>query len=236
MIEREDENMPDRGCGKRKPGGCYLVTPLSPYGSPLEEFLVDPVHPLENIEPFRSPILVPDPSEEGLFHALVWIGEQFYPSPVDYIEETRRTGASRRVPQGFPFEKLTPGRSRMLMVHPKTHSLEIFMPENCPKQLKNHGHGSEFPCLGAHHHYVQALGSAFEEAAEGEGNGRCRIGAHVYSVPEQVGAPQDLSAGIFLQLPISEIHYIARSNDDEAPEEIASLADTWEIKVIDLPE
>lgn len=201
-----------RGCGSRKKGGVYLCTKLSPFGSPLEDFLVDPVQPFAG-EPFRAPILVQDPKEPDVVHAVIWVGTQFYASPVDFIEEARRKGASRRVPSNFHFGALTPGKSRMLFIHGKAHTATLAKPDRCPKDIPHHG--DEEACLGAHWHYLQGLGSTIAESGLS-----ATVGDVQYSIPEQRDAPTDLSPGIFLALPINAIEYEAMDNNDTGPQAI----------------
>ena len=47
----------ERGCGEREPGGVYAECGLSPYGSPLEHFLIDPPMPLpEGVDLINKPV------------------------------------------------------------------------------------------------------------------------------------------------------------------------------------
>lgn len=104
-----------RGCGSRTAGGTYLECGLGGT-TPIEAFLFDPPLfdvPLDWLEPHRNPVLV---ERDGLWHAVIWVGAESYPSMWDFIEEVRVAGASRRVPTTFNFEKITPG-SRMFFVH-----------------------------------------------------------------------------------------------------------------------
>jgi len=106
-----------RGCGTRTPGGTYLVCTTSPSGLPVEYFVVDPPISMDT-KPFRSPILH---EQNGTCHVIIWIGEKFYPSAVDFIEEARIQGVSRRIPNTFPLEKLT-ANSKMILIHPRATS------------------------------------------------------------------------------------------------------------------
>lgn len=106
--------MNERGCGTRKPGGLYMCCGMSPYGKPVEHFLIDPAVP-HDVVPFRTPQIF---NKEGLNHVLVYIGEGFYPNVPKFIDETRRMGVSRRIPANFPIDKLQQG-SCMMMVHGK---------------------------------------------------------------------------------------------------------------------
>lgn len=109
--------MPTRGCGERKEGGLYLTVPLSPYGKPVEAFLVDPVIPwtggtLRGPEMFNLP-------DEQVKHVVLGVGASFYPYCPDYVEETRVMGISKRVSLNIDLSGLVPGESRLLLMHPK---------------------------------------------------------------------------------------------------------------------
>ena len=106
----------ERGCGERQDDGVYACTGMDPEGSPAEDFVIDPA--IQWIGgPFRAPKLIPDPVEDGVFHLAIWVGQKFYPWPSDFVEEVRIAGVSRRIPKGFPLERLTAGKSKMFFVH-----------------------------------------------------------------------------------------------------------------------
>ena len=59
-----------------------------------------------------------DPSSLGR-SLLMWVGEKFYPSPMDWLQESQRQGISRRiasVPRGF-----IPGETWILVAHKKVN-------------------------------------------------------------------------------------------------------------------
>lgn len=105
-----------RGCGSRQEGGLYACTSTSVFGRPVEEFVIDPAREFRG-EAFRAPILYQD--QDGVNHMLIWIGAEFYPFVPDFVEEVRKMGVSRRIPRGFPIEKLTPYKSKMILIHSK---------------------------------------------------------------------------------------------------------------------
>lgn len=208
-----------RGCGSRVKGGIYLCTGLSAHGSPLEAFLVDPVVPFDAApgESFRTPILRENPYANGVMDAYVWVGESFYPSLVDYVEETRQKGASRRVSPLLDLSKLTPGKSRMIFIHPKAFTEHLQIPANgCPKDIE--GHGNDVPCIGAQWHYAKSLGSMVEDS------GAAKIGDVVYHLPEQYPAPIDCKPGLFLALPITHIEY--EDDGKELPPPVKAASET----------
>jgi hypothetical protein len=193
-----------RGCGKRKPGGVYICTKLSPHGAPLEEFIIDPPEAYEG-EKFRVPIIF---EKNGKNHLLFWVGKEFYPFPSDFIEEVRRFGASKRVPVEFPVQKLSMG-SLMFFVHSlaiiKNHNV-LPPPPLCPKRLKSHL-SNETYCLG-HSYQVAPLNC----------EGRRKVGDTVYDVkPVTPGVPLEFASGIFLRLPITDIDHVVYKDGKPDP-------------------
>lgn len=106
----------ERGCGKRQKGGVYAEVPLSPFGKPVEEFLLEPPVELDVEQLGLSPIGVKLLERDGITHVLDWVGESHYPNVADMVEEIRNLGLSRRLPRTLDFSRLTAG-SRILLVH-----------------------------------------------------------------------------------------------------------------------
>jgi len=133
-----------RGCGERKQGGIYGECGLSPFGRPLEDFLMDPPVPIDVAALGVSPIgvtLLADPAT-GATHILDWIGETYYPNVTDMLEEVRRFGLSRRLPRTLDFSRLD-GQSRLLLVHRRALLLDPapYLADRqraCPKELPEH--------------------------------------------------------------------------------------------------
>ena len=98
-----------RGCGYRKVGGVYVVTGTSPYGKPVENFIVEPSGPSDPEQMGLAAIGVMPiriaPQDEQV-HLLNWVGEEHYPNVTDFIEEVRRRGGSSRIPKNFDFESI----------------------------------------------------------------------------------------------------------------------------------
>lgn len=213
-----------RGCGSRKAGGIYACCGLSSDGLPIEHFLIDPVRALA-VGCFRAPILLDDPDCAEVKHLAIWVGAEFYASPWDFIEETRRLGASRRIPGEFDFSQLTPGLSRMVLVHPRAAIARIDPPDECPKgAIETAGHGTAVACLGTLRHYVAALGSNRIESPDAEDRLAIAVGALRYFVPaRQVDgvASSEFSPAAFMQLPITHFEYQAKSDADSGPPEFA---------------
>jgi hypothetical protein len=140
-----------RGCGDREPGGVYVESGLSSRGRPLEEFLVDPPLPIpEGLDLVNKPQtwqrMLPsgDPAldVDGLpiFDLLIWVGAEFYTYCPDYLEETRRFGASRRLNPNLDLSLLSKS-SRMILAHPlviNTAWQQQCPPEFCLKEVPGH--------------------------------------------------------------------------------------------------
>ena len=108
-----------RGCGTRQGGGLYLCVGLGPNGRPVYDFLLDPPVAWTGGH-FRTPYILEQPGSDGAVNdVLMWVGAEFYPYIPDFIEEVRGRGLSKRIPKNFPLHHLTPGKSRILLVHSK---------------------------------------------------------------------------------------------------------------------
>jgi len=191
-----------RGCGRRKAGGLYICSELNDHGLPLEHFLIDPPVPYEG-ERFRAPQIF---EKDGKPHVLMWIGSEHYPIPPDYIEETRVKGASKRIPVGFPIEKLEPG-SMMFLIHEKAiiESYRGFpLPEYCPKNDASHLANLEY-CLG----HTYQLGDEPER----------RVGDLTYIMhPAEIKTEELVfKAGIFLRMPITNIDHVLLKDGSADP-------------------
>jgi len=130
----------ERGCGEREQGGVYAECGLSPYGTPLEFFLINPPRPLpEGLDIVNKPQLWEDPAT-GITHLLIWVGLEHYQWCADYIEETKRFGASRRINPNLELSRLT-RESRMILAHPRVINTlwqEQSPPQECLKHLPRH--------------------------------------------------------------------------------------------------
>jgi hypothetical protein len=151
-----------RGCGEREPGGVYIECGLSPYGRPLEEFLVDPPLPppegkgkeelankpqlwvrtarTDPADPSTEYVVMNPGTEQPIVDLLLWIGAEFYPYVSDYIEEVRRFGASRKLNPNLDFSQITRW-SRMILIHPyalNTLWQEQQRPRTCAKSIPGH--------------------------------------------------------------------------------------------------
>lgn len=109
-----------RGCGERKEGEAYACFGIGAGGRAIEDYIVDPVRVWPGKFQRGIKILPRDPGDPGgLCDLVVFIGAENYPSVWSYIQEAKRFGVSRRMPSNLPFERLTPERSKMVLVHSK---------------------------------------------------------------------------------------------------------------------
>lgn len=209
-----------RGCGSRVPGGVYITVPTGDFGRPLEYFLVD--YPLPwNGPVLRSPMIVPD--GDGINHMLLGVGRQFYPTAPDYVEEAKKYGVSKRIPKDFPIERLTPGKSKFLLVHNAAIPTKPFLAEyECPKESHNKG---DLSCIGA----LWPL-SALEDSSPKHdilpdgGAKECTI--KTPSVEYKVRIPEKpkkgrmgYKAGVFLRFQLFQFDFISKTL--EVPKEMA---------------
>lgn len=140
-----------RGCGDRSPGGCYVESGIGPYGFPLEHFMIDPPQPLPpGLDLVNKAQILPRMRHSGeqehdaiglpIFDLFMHIGAAHYPYAPDYIEETRRLGASRRINPNLDLSLLTRA-SRMILAHPKAipqNWAQLQPPVRCRKHLERH--------------------------------------------------------------------------------------------------
>lgn len=144
----------ERGCGEREPGGVYAECGLSPVGLPLEYLLIDPPLPVpEGLDLINKPQLWLRTEAGGtnepvlavetgrpIYDLVIHVGAQHYPYAPDYIEETRRMGASRKLNANLDLSLLT-RHSRMLLAHPKAipcNWKNLQPPQLCRKHLAGH--------------------------------------------------------------------------------------------------
>lgn len=216
-----------RGCGTRIVGGVYLETRVTERGLPVAHYLFDP--PLVEGEigepswfhPHRSPFTF---VRDNVTHLVVWVGEQFYPSVWDFIEEVRAIGSSRRVPRTFDFSQLTV-QSRMFFVHPHAQVVDTgSLPfVGCDK----HGQGAR--CLKTALILPTSDGDGYEnDTIEAHGvemiERKLPCGAS-YLRPE-VDDPMATQPGLFMWLPVQGVAMIQKQDGtvDEAIEQRAKMA------------
>lgn len=185
-----------RGCGKRVKGGLYACCGTSPFGEPIENFLIDPPQPYKG-EPMRAPIVQ---EKDGVKDLIFWVGQEFYPYCPDYIEETRLFGASKRIPITMDLSGIVPFKSRMFLIHPRAIADTIAPAEDCPKNNPQHQKGDEF-CIKALYYFVDAEPADKRYVR--------RIGSTSYYIPLLLkNVSPEYSPGFFLALPFTHMEYV----------------------------
>ena len=193
MIDFPKADPVERGCGEREQGGVYAETGLSRYGTPLEYFLIDPPQPLPvGLDLINKPQLWADPATE-VTHLLIWIGGEHYEYTPDYVEETRRFGASRRINPNLELSRLT-RESRMILAHPRAINTlweEQTSPQECQKHIPLHDMPS-LQLLEAH-------------PAQQQDRPFClrKVGSTIYQFRPTGESAEGLQPGLFAALPIT---------------------------------
>lgn len=209
-----------RGCGTRKKGGIYLEVGLSPFGMPLEHFLIDPPWPvLGEGFPNQGVNMV---EREGVWHVLDRVGASYYPNVADFVEEARRFGVSRRAQRTLKFGKLTKD-SRIILAHPRAYianwqefnkALEPFLcirallPDGCPKHIKAEHLRDNTMCAGLWWEDIDPKLGTVEPADAIKGSRLVRrvmpsFSYEAHRRPEEITPEYQL--GAFLSLPLTRI-------------------------------
>jgi hypothetical protein len=207
----------ERGCGEREQGGVYAECGLSPYGTPLEYFLIDPPRPLpEGLDIVNKPQLWEDPATE-ITHLLIWVGAEHYEYCPDYVEESKRFGASRRINPNLELSRLT-RESRMILAHPRAINTlweEQTPPHVCQKHLPRHDAVSlaklftdpaqkAGPCLFKLWDVIPQEDATEVLELEGEGPVYLRrVGSTIYQYQPTGESAEGLQPGLFAALPIT---------------------------------
>lgn len=203
-----------RGCGQRVEGGLYLMSELSPLGLPLEHFLVDPVAPWAG-SLLRAPMLQKD--RRGNPHLLLGVGAKYYPFIPDFVEEARTMGVSKRIPRDFDPTPLVPGKSKMVLIHPRgIPQFKYDADHSCPKTDSVKGH----TCIGAL--WPLSLLQSVKRYHEVDSDTVTTPSATYRAIIPRRPTFNSLlkyRPGIFLGLPITGFHYVSRTK--RVPPEVA---------------
>lgn len=193
------EKTGERGCGKRQPDSIYFESRLVKNGRPIEEFIIDPPLDCEKngIKFSRSYQIF---QKDGINHLIDWVGESFYESPWDFIEECRAKGMSRRVQKSFDFTKITPGQSQIFFAHKKAIDLITKTKINLVKANRFEPHET-------------ATATGGRDAGK---HGYRKIGDLKYLIanwnPNIPIKNKDFRAGLFLRMPITNMVYVRPSD------------------------
>lgn len=106
-----------RGCGKREEGKPYICVGVSSVGFPIEHFIPDPLIPWTRWK--RGMELFRVRSQPEINHVAIYVSRRDYVSWWSFMREGALFGFSRRAADNFPFEQLTPGESKIFIIHPR---------------------------------------------------------------------------------------------------------------------
>jgi hypothetical protein len=129
-----------RGCGYREPGGAYLAVPLGPGGRPIEEFLIDPPIVVDAATLGLSSVGVTLVERDGITHVMDIVGREHYPTVIEFIDEAREMGVSRRISSNSEFGRIA-HESRLLLLHPHAdvaNAAEFPSERECPCRIPDH--------------------------------------------------------------------------------------------------
>jgi hypothetical protein len=228
-----------RGCGSRVEGGFYFeVDTVLGDGYSMADVVLCPPK-ADDLGFHRGPVLI---SENPCIIA-VWVGEKYYPSPLDFIHEAFEKGISRRVPKTFPFEKIK-YPAYLLFHHPKARIknwkevVEWLKKQGitkipCPKGCDEHRSGYDM-CLGL-------LNYVFEGQETG-GKNRFgqravrKIGDVAYPVYQPFSREEmpevEFEPGFFMIAPLTRIVAV-KTADGEAVEKIKKSGYGRKFKIVE---
>jgi hypothetical protein len=102
---------------------------------PIDYFLIDPPVPFYG-KHFRAPMILPD--SDGVNHLVISVGEKYYPTVPDYVEEAAKMGISRRIPLQFDTSALSE-KSNLFIIHQKAINTATYnIPIPYKSCFKNH--------------------------------------------------------------------------------------------------
>lgn len=144
----------ERLCGGSREEGCaYSVLATSPFGTPLEDFMICPPIPIDlQAMGFSSQGMNLFQDSEGTYHILDVVGVDHYPTVPDFIEEGVTGGFSRLFPKpqlAAAIPLLDPIKSRHYLAHAMAvieNPAELYLSMlddtrwsgECPKEFVDH--------------------------------------------------------------------------------------------------
>jgi hypothetical protein len=215
--------------------GIYAETRLSPFGQPIESFILCPPKPIDITAWGLAPRGARLVEIEGAWHVFDIVSKADY-HVADYVEETRRKGASRQLSSKPDFSKLSED-SRLILIHEKAiienyHEYPQPSAVVCPLDIHLytvHLSQLEEMCAGLWWHDIpledlqsptspsEIEGS--EEDAKTDGilhHHRVIPGGVSYSAyPRPESVVPVYQHGIFMSLPITNLAVIAGRNTQE---------------------
>ena len=213
-----------RACGKRLAAGVYAETRLSPFGEPVETFILCPPKPIDIAAWGLAPRGAKLVEIEGVWHPPLHRGWHVFDivsktdyQVADYIEETRCKGASRRLSSKLDFSKLSEA-SRLVLIHERAiieNTTAYPQPPAvcCPRDI--HQEQLDEMCAGLWWHDFRP------DELQSDTDGLLR---HIRTIPGGVsyiahprpeGVEPIYHHGIFMSLPITNLAVIAGRNPQE---------------------
>ena len=219
-----------RCCGTRQEGAVYACCGVSPWGRPIEAYIVDPARLwLPGFQ--RGVKIVSRYPKEDVNDLYIFVGKSFYPSPWDFVEETRGYGVSRKVIPTLPFDQLTPGKSEMVFVHSRAiptfdYTCDREAPLSHCHQIGEAGwdnvdagwHPNTSPCTFALRDLTYTIASKMVRIREDEETFDVELPAFTYRgrIPRKVADDQTWEVGVFLTLPLTHIEFCRKENKQVA--------------------
>ncbi len=215
----------ERGCGRRMKRGIYAELGLSPFGRPVEDFLMDPPISVEGLDIAAQGVTWIE--RDGAWHLIDWVGSNYYPNIADFVEEIRNFGLSRRLPSNVDFGRLTVA-SRLIAVHARAiieneavrrgYRATYDAPFVCLRGIEGHEKGVPETCASMWWEDVEGTKEVDIVTSDGE------IRAFVRTMPSFSYTPKArpevqgrvYHPGIFGSFPIGRLVVV---NDPEAQEE-----------------
>ncbi len=232
-----------RCCGTRQEASVYVCCGANPWGRPIEDYILDPAELWADgfqrgvkIVPREPNVTVIGKVKEkwalkDVNDLVIFVGKSFYPSPWDFVEETRGFGVSRKVIPTLPFDKLTPGKSNMVFVHSRAIPTFIY---TCDREAPlSHCHQmgkGEWNDVGAGHHpdnssctfalrdLTHVIGSKMVKVWEDGKGFDVDLPAFTYrgkildAYDYYDDSEFDWEVGAFLTLPLTHIEFCRREN------------------------
>lgn len=204
-----------RACGKRLAAGVYAETRLSPFGEPVETFILCPPKPIDIADWGLAPRGARLVEIEGIWHVFDIVSKTDY-QVADYIEETRCKGASRRLSRVLDFSKLSEA-SRLVLIHERAiiENTDAYPQPPvvcCPRDI--HQEQLDEMCAGLWWHDFRA--DELQSDSDGLRHLRTIPGGVSYLAhPRPEGVEPIYHYGIFMSLPITNLTVITGRNHQE---------------------
>jgi hypothetical protein len=200
--------------------GIYAETRLSPFGQPVESFILCPPKPIDITAWGLAPRGARLVEIEGVWHVFDIVSKADY-HVADYVEETRCKGASRQLSSKLDFSKLCKD-SRLILIHERAiienyHEYPQPPAVVCPLDIHLytvHLSRLEEMCAGLWWHDIPA------DELQSEANNLWHYrtipsGVSYSAYPRPEGVDPVYRHGIFMSLPITNLAVIAGRNAQE---------------------